>query len=249
VTIVDIVGLGVLLAIALLMLVLALIERRWPSSLRPLAGIESLGKAVERTVEAGEQVHLSLGTGSVTGSNVAPALAGLSALTHVATATAVGDKPLVVTAGDGTMTVLAQDTLRSSYERIGRGRAYRHTAARMLGATPFSYVAGVPLLLSMEGTTVHLLLGSFGVEGALAADVGERGGAFVLGGTDDVRTQALMYAAAGYPLIGEEIFATGAYLDGGGFQQASLRVQDAVRLLVIVVVVLGTILLSLGVSP
>jgi hypothetical protein len=248
VTIVDVVGLAVLLVFVLLMLIMTLIGRRRTPSLRPLAGIESLGKAVERTVEAGEQVHLSLGTGSVTGPNVAPALAGLSALTRVATATAVGDKPLVVTAGDGAMTVLAQDTLRDAYERIGRSRAYRHTAARMLGATPFSYAAGVPLLLSMEGTTVHLLLGSFGVEGALAADAGERGGAFVLGGTDDVRTQALLYAAAGYPLVGEEIFATGAYLEGGGFHQASLRVQDAVRVLVIVAVALGTILLSLGVS-
>jgi hypothetical protein len=118
----------------------------------------------------------------------------------------------------------------------------------MLGPTPYSYVATLPGLLDSERVSVHVLLGHFGNEGALAADMGARQRSFVLAGTDAVPTQALFYATADQPLIGEEAFAAGAYLGAGGMQRASLRVQDLLRLVLIIVIVVGTVLATLGVG-
>jgi hypothetical protein len=103
-------------------------------------------------------------------------------------------------------------------------------------------------MLDSERVSVHVLLGHFGNEGALAADMGVRKRAFVLAGTDAVPTQALFFATADQPLIGEEAFAAGAYLGAAGMQRASLRVQDLLRLVLIVAIVIGTILQTLGVG-
>ena len=223
-------------------------RRRRTIAFRKMRGFEELGRAIERAVEAGERVHLSLGTGSVIGSDSGPALAGLAVLSRMATATSMSDKPSVITAGDGAMMVLAQDRLRTGYQQVGESTRFQLTAGRMLGPTPFSYVAGLPAILGTGDVTVHVMIGSFGAEAALAADFGERNGVFVLAGTDDVQAQSLLYATATHPLIGEEVFAGGAYLNAGPLHHASLSTQDLVRFLIVAAILLGTLLRTFGVS-
>lgn len=238
----NLLGLGVLLVLLALYFIYAFIGRRYPAVFRPVKGYEELGNAIERSVEAGERVHVSLGTGSVIGSDSAPALAGMVILSRIASATSTSDKPVAVTTGDGAMAILAQDVLRAAYQKSAASDRYRTTSARMLGPTPYSYVAGLPILLSSEDVSVHVLAGSFGAEGALAADFGKRHGAFVLAGTDDVQSQALLYATADEALIGEEIFAGGAYLNVGPLHRASLRVQDTARILIVIAIIVGILL-------
>src|SRR3972149_4178711 len=93
-------GARVFVGFLALILGLAAVGRRWPADLRPMAGFEALRLAIERAVEAGERVHVSLGTGSVIGPESAPAMVGLAMLGRVAAATAMSDKPVVVTTGD-----------------------------------------------------------------------------------------------------------------------------------------------------
>lgn len=220
---------------------------QWPLGLRRLRGFEDLGLALERAVESGDRVHLSLGTGSLNSLQSAPALAGLTVLAHIAARTAMSDKPVIVTSADGAMTVLAQDTLRAAYRRVGAEASYHPLSSRLLGPTPFTYAAAVPSMLSSEGVIAHILSGSFGPEGGVTADFGRRKQAFVMAGTDDVQTQALFYATADHPLIGEELFAGGAYLSGGEIHKASLRAQDIIRILIVVAILIGTLLKTLGV--
>lgn len=245
----GIVGLIVLAVFVTLLVAIAVIGRRWPSNFRRIPAFEALNTGIERAVEAGERVHVSLGTGSVIGPESAPALAGLAVLSKVTEATTMSDRPAVVTTGDGAMAILAQDTLRSAYARLGVRERYQPTAGRMLGPTPFSYVAGLPMILATEGVSLNLLMGSYGSEAALAADFAERRHALVIAGADEVPAQALLYATAEQPLIGEEVFAGGAYLNVGPLHRASLRTQDLIRLLVLAAIVVGTVLRTLGIVP
>jgi hypothetical protein len=242
-----ILGLLLILLFSGLMIGLTFFSDLWPLGLRRLRGYEELGMALERAVEAGERVHLSLGTGSLVSIESAPAFAGLTVLAQIAASTAMSDKPVVVSTGDGAMAVLAQDTLQAAYRKVGAETSYHPVSSRMLGPSPFSYAAGVPSMLSSEEVSVHILSGSFGPEGGLAADFGRRSQAFVLAGTDDVQTQALFYGTADHPLIGEELFAGGAYLGVGELHKASLRAQDVIRFIIVALILLGTLLKSLGV--
>jgi hypothetical protein len=245
---IDFGGLGVLVLFVILLVLFLVLRNRRPAVFRPIRGYEALRSAIERAVEAGERVHLSLGTGSVIGTDSAPAFAGLVLLKSVASTTTLSDKPVVATSGDGAMAILAQDTLRSAYAEAGAEERYQASSGRMIGPTPWSYVANLPILLPSEDVSVHILAGSFGAEGAMAADFGERFGCFTLGGTDDVQTQALLYATAENPLIGEEIFAAGAYLDVSQVHKASLRVQDTVRMVVVIGILVGALLSVFGVA-
>lgn len=245
---VDYIGLGVFLLFLILLVAFAFFGRRRTIELRRISGFEELKTSIERAVEAGERVHLSLGTGSVLGSDYAPALSGLTMLSHVAAATTMSDKPVVVTAGDGAMTTLAQEVVRTAYEKAQSATRYQPNSCRLLGPTPLSYVAGIPILLDTEDVSVHVLMGSFGPEGALAADIGQRQQVFMLAGTDDIQSQSLLFATAENILIGEEMFAGGAYLTGNLLHLASLQAQDAIRLLILAVILIGTIMRTLGVS-
>lgn len=240
----------VVLALSLgLLLLFGLLGRRRQVSFRSIPAFEALGRAIERAVEAGQRVHVSLGTGSAVGQESAPAFAGLTALSSIAHITSMSDRPVVATAGDAALAILARDTLRTAYQAVGAYELYEPTAGRLLAPTPFSYVAGLPLVLATENVSVHMLAGSFGVESALAADFGDRENAFVIAGTDDVQSQALFFATAEHALIGEEIFATGTYLGAGGLHSASLQTQDILRWAIILLVLGGTLLSTFGVIP
>ncbi|MCJ7512684.1 MAG: hypothetical protein MUO23_06900 [Anaerolineales bacterium] len=242
-------GLFVLVAFAFLMVTLALVERRWPARFRPIPAFDALGVATERAVEAGERVHFSLGTGTLLGGETGPALAGLSMLNRVAEAATMSDRPPVVTAADGALVILAQDSIRAAYRRARAVDRYHASSGRLVGATPLSYAAGIPAVLNDEDASVHLMVGGYGVEGALVADVGQRKQAFTLGGTQDVQSQALLFATAENPLVGEDVFAGGAYLNVGLMHRGSLRTQDLVRVLIVTVVLVGTLLKTFGVIP
>ena len=244
----DLLAIGLLVGFAVLLIVRTATELRWPTNLRALPAFDELRQAIERAVESGQRVHLSLGTGSLIGSDSGPVLAGLSAMSQTAELTLESDRPFVVSSGDGAIAAASQEALRGTLDRLGWGDRYHWTSARMLAPTPFSYVAALPGMLDSERVSVHVLLGHFGNEGALAADMGARARAFVLAGTDSVPTQALFFATADQPLIGEETFSAAAYLGGGGMPRASLRVQDLLRLALIAAIVVGTVLRTLGVE-
>ncbi len=245
---VNLLGLLVLMLFVVLLIVFIAVGDRWPVSFRRIRGYEALLKALERAVESGERVHLSLGTGSLIGTDSAAAFAGLVVLTEIAKMTSLSDRPAVVSTGDGAMAIVAGDTLRDAYREAGALDRYNPISARMLGPTPFSYVANIPILLESERVSANVLLGAFGAEGALTADFGERKQTFVMAGTEDIQSQALLYAVAEYPLIGEEVFAGGAYLDAGPAHKASLRVQDTVRFIIVGGILLGLLLNFLGIS-
>jgi hypothetical protein len=244
----DTLAVGLLLGFAGLLVVLTLTERRWPVSLRTLPAFDRLRREIERSVEAGERVHVSLGTGSLIGSESSSALAGLSALAPATQVTLDSDLPVVVSSGDGAVAAASQDALRGMLGALGAGDRYRWTRARMLAPTPFSYVATLPGMLEADRVSVNLLLGHFGSEGALVADMARRQRSFSLAGTDAVLTQALFYATADEPLVGEEAYAAAAYLGGGGMARAGLRVQDVARAAVIALILIGTVLRTLGVT-
>jgi hypothetical protein len=180
----ELLGPAVLVLYVGLMVGFALLGRRWPAVFRPLHGLEALGAAIERAVEAGGRVHLSLGTGSVTGADSAPAFAGLAMLSRVAAATAMSDKPVVVTAGDAAMAVLAQDTLRTAYDRARAPDRFQPTSGRMLAPTPFSYAAALPTVWRTRRLRPHA--GGVVRERGRSCGGFRRGEAFVLAGTDDI---------------------------------------------------------------
>jgi hypothetical protein len=241
-------GLGFVLLFLILILVYTAVTRRHPGRvLRDIPAFRNLRRAVGLSVEAGKRLHLSLGWGSMSGLQAASAFLGLSVLQRVARAASISDRPPVATSGEGTISILSQDSLRGVYRNMGVISQFDPYSAQLTGVSPFSYAAGAMPVIFDQQVAANVLAGHFGSEVALITDAGERSGGLTLAGSDNIPGQAVLYAAAQEPLIGEELYAAGAYLQAGPTHIASLRAQDVLRWIIILLILVGAALKFLGV--
>ncbi len=242
----NLLGLGIVLFAAALLLVLALPKGRRTPRLRVIPALRRLYRLIGLSVEDGTRLLLSLGPGDLITKNGAPALAGFALLRHLTTRTSLSDRPPVAVAGDAALALLAQDTMEASYRTAGAAEFYQPTSGRVAGLTPFSSIAGTMPIVRDENVSTAVLMGHFGVEAALLADAAERGNSLLVGSSDDLAAQAALYASATEALIGEELFAADAYLEGSPARVASLTVQDVLRWLIIAAILVGAGLKLVG---
>lgn len=221
-------------------------RKRTIRKFREIPAFAHLKRSVGLSVEAGTRVHFSLGRGGISGLTAGIGLVGLTLLDRIARATSSSDRPPVATSGEGTLAILSQDVLQSAYRNANVEGQYEPDAGRLTGVTPFSYAAGAMAAIKDEQVSTNILLGNFGSEAALIVDAGEQSGGLIIGGTDNIATQAVLYAMAQEPLIGEEAYASGAYLGAGPAHIASLRAQDILRWVIAAIILLGALAKLVG---
>jgi hypothetical protein len=244
--ILGLVGFGIVFLCAALMLGLAAIRRKSPPAFRDIPAFTRLRQAVGRVVEDGTRLHVSLGRGNLVTPQSASALAGLTVLRRLSELTSAGDRPPIATSGDAALAILSQDTLQEGSSVSARG-VYDPTAGRLTGLTPFSYAAGAIPALRDENISANVLIGNYGVEAALLTDAAERAKTFDFAATDNLAAQAVLYASASDPLIGEELYASGAYVDAGPVHNSSLLAQDILRWLIIIAMIIGALVKLAGI--
>jgi hypothetical protein len=242
----DLIGLGLVVVAAVLLLALSLIKRKSPPTWRIIPQLMKLSRAVDLSVEDGTRLFIALGRTSLLTPRGAAPLAGLGLLRRITERTSLSDSPPVAVGGEASLALLAQDTLQAGYQSMGADDLYQPVSGRLTGMTPFSAAAGAMPIIRDENVSASMLVGDFGVEAALLADAAERQNAFLLGASTDLSSQAALFASAQEPLIGEELFAASAYLDSGASHSASLSVQDILRWLIILALFAGVVLKLAG---
>ncbi len=252
-TIIDkLLGLALVLLAGAAMFILALpssslrfskkARKRYKPTLRPLPAFQKLRRAIGLAIEDGQGVHLSLGNANILQANAASALSGLSTLERLAQLSIVSDKPPIVTSGSGSLAILSQDTLQAAYRSGSAMAQYRPDLGRLTGPTPFSYVAGTMPVIHREKVYTNILVGNYGPEIGLLCEAADREGTFTLAASDALPAQAVLYATAQEPLIGEEMFAIPAYLKAGKFHLSSIQAQDLLRWVLMIIMVIGALL-------
>lgn len=243
----GIIGLAIVLVAAGLLLGLTFIRRKSTPVFREIAAFERLKRAVGISVEDGTRLHISLGRGGLQTPDGAPGLAGLAMLRHLTEQTSSSDKPPVVTSGAGDLAILTRDTLKAGYKAAGEEEIYNPATGRLTGLTPFSFASGAIPSIQDESISTNLLIGHFGSEIALLTDTAERTNSPAVAATVDPAAQAVLYASVDDTLIGEELFAAGAYSNAGRAHEASLQVQDILRWVIILILLGGSALKLVGV--
>lgn len=244
---VYVIAIGVLLLALILLVGITLLRNRFPTALRRIEAYDRLTRAIGLAVENGTRLHISLGRGNLFTTRGASALAGLAMLHRLTQRTSHSDRPPIVTTGDASLAILSQDTLQAGYRAAGAEDQYRYSTGRLTGLTPFSYAAGTIPITQDEHISANVYLGDFGSESALLADAAERENSTLIAASDSISAQSVFYATSQDPLIGEELFAAGAYVGAGPVHEASLTVQDILRWLIILAIVIGSGLKFLGV--
>jgi hypothetical protein len=240
------IALALLIFTAVLLLGVTFLRRKFPGAFRRIEAYERLNKSVGLAVENGTRLHISLGRGNLFTTRGASALAGLAMLRKLSERTSLSDRPPIVTTGDASLAILSQDTLQSGYRAAGAEEQYRFSTGRLTGLTPFSYAAGAVPVTRDESVSTNVFIGDFGAESALLVEAAEREDSDLIAASDNISAQSVFYASSQDPLIGEELFAAGAYVGAGASHEASLVVQDVLRWLIILAIVIGSVLKFVG---
>ncbi|MCP4141410.1 MAG: hypothetical protein GY755_14195 [Chloroflexi bacterium] len=242
----NLAGLGLVIFSFILLLGLFLLKDRVKASFRDIPAFRKFDQAIGTAVEDGTGIHFSLGSAGISNPRTATSFAALSLMRHAAEFSAASDQAPIATSGDATLAILSQDNLRTAHRFAGAEQRYKASSGRLAGVTPFSYAAGVLAPIYDEHISANILVGGFGIEAGLISDAAARKQSFTLAATDSIPAQAVLYASASEPLIGEELFAAGAYLETGRAHLVSLYAQDVLRWLIVAALIGGAAMKLLG---
>lgn len=214
-------------------------------ALRPLPGFALLDGFVGQAVETGRTLHVSMGTKGIGGASTADTMAGLTALERLAEQAVATGLKLVVTVSDPSLLPIAQDTLRRAYERQGYPQGYDPLQVRYIAPDAIAYAAGVMGILEREDVVANAMIGGFGDEFLLMGENGARRGVQQVGGASSPETLPFVYVSMDEALLGEEIYAGGAYLSSKPSHLGSLLAQDWLRSAIILAIILGVLIRTL----
>jgi hypothetical protein len=217
---------------------------RYP--LRRIPAFEAIRGLVDTIAERGKTIHLSVGSAGIGGDQTVAITSGLAVLRHLAERGAALETSPLITVADPVLLLVAQDALYGAFERMGHATQYRATDVRLLAPDPAAYAIGAQDLISDPDVDASVMVGALGDEYLLMGEAGAQRGIVQVVGSNAVNAHPFMVATADQVLLGEEMFAAGAYLSDDPAQAAYLRVQDVLRVAIAVIIVLGVVIKTLS---
>lgn len=215
--------------------------------LRRIAGLDAIEEAVGRATEMGRPVHFSPGIGGITDTSAPQTFAGLSVLQFVTELTAKYNTELIVTIRTPVVFPIAQETVRQSYLAAGKPDMFKEDTVQFLSSEQFAYAAGVMGIFFRRQVAANVMMGAFWAESMLFAEAGAQAGAIQVAGTASLAQLPFFVAACDYTLLGEELYAAGAYLAQDKVRIGSISGQDFIKLFVMAYLLIGTVMATAGV--
>lgn len=213
---------------------------------RKIAGIQAVEDAVGRATEMARPILFTPGWG---GDIQRPTtIASMNFLANVAEKTAQYDCQLVYPTHDPVIMTVAQEVVKEAYARTGFPDRYRERDINYVSSSQFGYAAAVDGQISRLQPASIFLLGTFEAESLILAETGNSVGAIQIAGTDSTIQLSFFIVACDYTLIGEELFAASGYLSGNLSILASVRVQDIMKVAIIVALIVATVWSSIQVG-
>jgi hypothetical protein len=195
--------------------------------IRRIAGLDAIEEAVGRATEMGKPVLYISGIEDV--DNI-QTVASMIILGNVAKMVAGYDTPLYVPICMPFVVPIAEERVKEGYAAAGKPDAYNRDNVRYISSEQFAYAAGVNGIMMREKPAANLLFGSF------------------YAGTANIHQLPFFVVACDYTIIGEELFATSAYLSKEPKLLGSLKGSDLAKAIIMVILALGAILDTLGIT-
>jgi hypothetical protein len=213
--------------------------RKGGFKVREIAGLKAIDDAVGRATEMARPVLYTPGWG---GDIQRPTtIASMNILSHVAEKTASYDCRLVYPTHDPVIMAVAQEVVGESYARMGYPDRYRMQDIAYVSSSQFGYAAAVDGMISRHRPASIFLLGTFEAESLILAETGNSINAIQIAGTDSTIQLSFFIVACDYTLIGEEVFAASGYLSQNNSILASVKAQDAMKVIIVLFIVLAVI--------
>lgn len=209
------------------------------SQMREIPGLKAVEDAIGRATEMARPLLFTPGWG---GDIQRPTtIASMNILSHVADHTARYNCRLIYPTHDPVIMTVAQEVIRESYSGSGFSDRYREDDIQYVSSSQFGYAAAVDGLIARLKPAAIFLLGTFEAESLIFAETGNAAGAIQIAGTDSTIQLSFFIVACDYTLIGEELFVASGYLSQDKSILASVRAQDLMKILIVVLLIIAVV--------
>jgi hypothetical protein len=222
-------------------------RKRAAFPIRAIAAYQAISDDIGLAIERGRGVHVSFGSAGLGGSTTLWALVTNELLYQISQRASVAGVTPVATMSDPTAVPLAYGTLQAALRQRGLSAPRSFDPAVQWyaggpGGRSLAFAAILTGVMAHERMAFNALAGSFGAELALPLLAAQRAGAVSLATSDQVEGQAVAWVMSERPLLGEELYAAGAYLSDRSSALGGVIAQDALRWVVIAALLIPTVL-------
>lgn len=207
-----------------------------PVFVRRIAGLDALDDSLGRATEMGRPILFSPGFGELNNMSTFAALAVLEYA--VRRAARFGLRVLVPVPSAPVFTVV-RDTVRDAFASEGRPELFASDDVLFLSGDQNAFAAAVTGMMERERVAAAFYFGSYGFESLLLAETGQRIGAIQVAATDSFFQVPFFLTACDYTIIGEELYAAGAYLSREPTLLGSLVGQDVGKAILAALLLVG----------
>ncbi|MBI2192924.1 MAG: hypothetical protein HYU43_00845 [Armatimonadetes bacterium] len=202
---------------------------------RRIPGLDAVDDAMGRAVEMGRPMMFTTGL-----AGVGPVFfACLGILKHLVARAARFGCRMILAQNDPEVMAIAQSAMEETYRKAGRTDLYRPEDIIFLSTEQFAFASGYMGIAHREKVAACFLFGTFAAESLILAEAGQQAGAIQVAGTVSNEQIPFFITTCDYTIIGEELYATGAYLSRDPVQTGSLRGQDAGKLVILIIILAG----------
>ncbi|MEM3166567.1 MAG: DUF6754 domain-containing protein [Candidatus Methanomethylicia archaeon] len=211
--------------------------------IRRVSGLDAIDEAIGRATEMGRPVFCSHGIASIADATYGPqTIAGLSVLGYVAQLCAKYGTRLIVPIRQVAVYPIAREIVENAYRAEGKLDQFRLEDLVYLSGWQFGYSLGYMSLMRREKAGANIMIGGYWAESLQLAEVGYMVGAMQVSGTANTHQIPFFVVATDYCLIGEEIYAAGAYLSKDPAMIGSIVAQDIGKIISLILIVLGILI-------
>ena len=217
-------------------------------SIRKLPAMDAIEEVIGAAAEKGRKV-LFVPQGSIMGGDTAPqVIAALSILPRVAQRASEYGAKLQVAYASVTIGPLILENMKQGFLMAGREDELEPDSVIFFPGS--TYTLGTMALIGEEGNEPGAVfhLGAYYHETIIYGESGQRAGAMQIGGTAMTVQLPFMIATMDYVLLGEELYAAGAYISGDPVLLGSIRGQDWSKAYGIIFIILAFLSATLGIT-
>ena len=219
------------------------VRRRPNVFMRRIAGLEAVDEAIGRATEMGKPILFVHGLSALSSMSV---LASISILGRMARRIAEYDSDLLVVNNSPMVYSVSYEVVQEGYTEAGRPDAFKPDNVFMAASEQFPYVTAVAGIMKRRQPAANFFIGSFWAESLILAEVGSSTGAIQIAATDKVTQIPFFITTCDYTLMGEELFAAGAYLSRNARMLATIKAQDLGKAILLAALPAGLALSNFG---
>jgi hypothetical protein len=175
-------------------------------------------------------------------------MAGIAMVRHTCLRAAELELPIMMPVGSADTYPLILNNYRQACIEAGKQELYNPDNVVYMSGQQWAFSTGLFEMMIDHNPGACIFIGRWSAETLSVTSVGNRIGAFQIGGTGQFSNTSFFAITADYTLIGDELYAAAAYVSDDQEIKSFLSAQDVAKVVASLIIVLGVILSSVGID-